>query len=161
MLFRQATTSKNDMWALGITLVELLAGKYLWVNGDNEPEMIAKIAGLLGLKGGFPYEAYKASEFDFKLHLHPSGFPVRTCEHSNELEVLRPIGFSEESSSSNCGTSSSNSSSLSASSEALKRYLGMEVDELLVDFVASLLQIDPKCRPTPKEALQHKFLQQT
>jgi hypothetical protein len=39
MLLRQETTCKNDVWALGITLCELVAAKLLWAHGDNEAEV--------------------------------------------------------------------------------------------------------------------------
>ena len=66
MLLRQPTTCKTDMWSLGMTLVELLTVKFLWVEGDNEAEMLAKIAGLLGLERGFAFSAYRCVCVCFK-----------------------------------------------------------------------------------------------
>ena len=73
--------------------------------------------------------------------MHPSGFPIRSCDDdSGELEVLRPTTVPDP-------------------SNALKFYLGVE-DDMLVGFIKSILVIDPCKRPTPEEALKHAFLVQ-
>jgi len=155
MLLRQETTCKNDVWALGVTLCELVAAKLLWVHGDNEAEVLAKIIGLLGMSDGLPFSAYETAGFDINLHMHPSGFPIRHSEHSDELEVLRATALPNATSiASDCNTS------CSASKDALKYFLGTE-DALLVDFISCLLVIDPRKRPTPKQALKHSFLWDT
>jgi serine/threonine protein kinase len=118
----------------------------------NLSQVLAKIIGLLGMSNGLPFSAYETAGFDINLHMHPSGFPVRHSEHSDELEVLRATALPNATS-----VATDYNTSCSASKDALKYFLGTE-DELLVDFISCLLVIDPRKRPTPKQALKHRFL---
>lgn len=39
MLLRKPVNSKNDIWALGITLAELFTARLIWAQGDTEAEV--------------------------------------------------------------------------------------------------------------------------
>lgn len=122
---------KIDMWSLGCILTELCSGEVLFPN-DGIVTILARIIGMLG-----PIDLdmlVKGQETDKYFTNELDLYHIN--EETNQLEYIIP----EESS--------------------LEQHLQV-TDIGFIDFVQSLLEINPLRRPSASEALEHPWLSYT
>jgi len=122
-----------DIWSLGCILAEMDTGYVLFQN-DSIAALFARIVGILG-----PIDAtFLAEGRHTKRHfaeVKPGEFVVYERDgQSGELDWLQPKRTS------------------------LRSRLHSGKDSVFVDFLSKLLTVDPRKRPTAKEALQHPWL---
>ncbi|GLT89188.1 hypothetical protein SLE2022_071830 [Rubroshorea leprosula] len=119
---------KIDLWSLGCILAELYSGEVLFPN-DAVVMILARMIGLLGPVD--PEMLLKGQE-TYKYFTEEYDLYLMN-EETNQLEYIIP----EESS--------------------LQHHLQVS-DVGFIDFLRHLLQINPKRRPTAREALKHPWL---
>ncbi|KAM6582456.1 hypothetical protein CsatB_009458 [Cannabis sativa] len=120
--------NKIDLWSLGCILAELCSGEVLFPN-DGVVMILARMIGMLGPIDLEMLEMGRESNKYFS-----EEFDLYYInEETDQLEYIIP----EESS--------------------LEHHLRV-TDSGLMDFIRSLLEINPERRPTAKEALQHPWL---
>jgi serine/threonine protein kinase len=131
---------KVDVWSLGCVLAELWTG-YVLFGGDSAQTLLARVAGILGplpahmVLTGRLVPQYFTQDGQLFRELEPAQPPeVILPELHRRIQLLLPKGSS------------------------LKQRLRTD-DADFLDFVSSLLQVDPACRPTASEALQHRWLE--
>ncbi|KAL8161029.1 hypothetical protein V2J09_012518 [Rumex salicifolius] len=122
---------KIDIWSLGCILAELCSGEVLFPN-DAVVMLLARVIGLLG---PIDLEMLLRGQETNKYFTKELDL-YYVDEETEQVELIVP----EKSS--------------------LERQLP-ESDALFLDFVKNLLRINPKRRPTAKEALQHPWLLHT
>ncbi|CAN8258971.1 unnamed protein product [Cochlearia groenlandica] len=119
---------KIDIWSLGCILAELCTGNVLFQN-DSPATLLARVIGIIGsIDQQMLAKGPDTSKYFTKNHLL-----YERNQESNNLEYLIPKKTS------------------------LRRRLPMG-DQGFIDFVAHLLQVDPKKRPSASEALKHPWL---
>ncbi|GMN41292.1 hypothetical protein TIFTF001_010508 [Ficus carica] len=119
---------KIDMWSLGCVLAELCSGEVLFPN-DGVIMILARVIGMLG-----PIDMEMLENGQESLKYFTEEFDLyHINEETEQMEYIIP----EESS--------------------LEHHLGVS-DVGFIDFVRSLLMVNPQNRPTAKEALQHPWL---
>ncbi|XP_024927641.3 uncharacterized protein LOC107413850 [Ziziphus jujuba] len=117
-----------DMWSLGCILAELCSGEVLFLN-DAVVMILARMIGMLG-----PIELHMLERGQETPKYFTEEYDLyHINEETNQLEYIIP----EESS--------------------LESHLRV-TDVGFIDFIRSLLEIDPERRPTAKEALEHPWL---
>ncbi|XP_065870960.1 uncharacterized protein [Euphorbia lathyris] len=119
---------KIDLWSLGCILAELISGEVLFPN-DAVVMILARVVGMLG---PFDYEMLVRGQETHKYFTKEYDL-YHVNEETDQLECLIP----EESS--------------------LEQHLRTD-DVEFIDFVRSLLEVNPSRRPTAKEALEHPWL---
>ncbi|KAJ3669138.1 hypothetical protein LUZ60_011088 [Juncus effusus] len=119
---------KIDIWSLGCILVELYTGEVLFPN-DSVAMMLARIIGIIG-----PIDMDMLLRGQDTTKYFTDEFDLfHKNEETDQMEYLIP----EKSS--------------------LEEHL-QTADSKFVDFISYLLQINPKRRPTAREALKHQWL---
>ncbi|XP_018489282.2 uncharacterized protein LOC108859877 [Raphanus sativus] len=119
---------KIDIWSLGCILAELCSGNVLFQN-DSPATLLARVIGIIGsIDQQMLAKGPDTSKYFTKNHLL-----YERNQESNNLEYLIP------------------------KKSSLRRRLPMG-DQGFIDFVAHLLQVDPKKRPSASEALKHPWL---
>ncbi|KAG7659431.1 Protein kinase domain [Arabidopsis suecica] len=119
---------KIDVWSLGCILAELCTGNVLFQN-DSPASLLARVMGIVG---SFDNEMLTKGRDSHKYFTKNRMLYERNQE-SNRLEYLIPKRTS------------------------LRHRLPMG-DQGFTDFVAHLLEINPKKRPSAAEALKHPWL---
>ncbi|XP_010474313.1 PREDICTED: dual specificity tyrosine-phosphorylation-regulated kinase 4-like [Camelina sativa] len=119
---------KIDVWSLGCILAELCTGNVLFQN-DSPASLLARVMGIVG---SFDSEMLTKGRDSHKYFTKNRMLYERNQE-SNRLEYLIPKRTS------------------------LRHRLPMG-DQGFTDFVAHLLEINPKKRPSAAEALKHPWL---
>ncbi|KAL5799618.1 hypothetical protein ACOSQ4_032502 [Xanthoceras sorbifolium] len=119
---------KIDLWSLGCILAELCSGEVLFPN-DAVVMILARIAGMLG---PIDLEMLVSGQETYKYFTKEYDL-YYVNEETNQLEYIIP----EESS--------------------LEHHLQVS-DVGFIDFVRNLLEINPKRRPSAREALEHPWL---
>ncbi|CAH8284509.1 unnamed protein product [Eruca vesicaria subsp. sativa] len=119
---------KIDIWSLGCILAELCSGNVLFQN-DSPATLLARVIGIIGsIDQQMLAKGPDTCKYFTKNHLL-----YERNQESNNLEYLIP------------------------KKSSLRRRLPMG-DQGFIDFVAHLLQVDPKKRPSASEALKHPWL---
>ncbi|KAL7589827.1 uncharacterized protein LOC111919707 isoform X1 [Lactuca sativa] len=119
---------KIDIWSLGCILAELSSGDVLFPN-DALVILLARVIGMLG-----PIDIEMLENGQETDKYFTKNFDLyQINEETNEMEYIIPQETS------------------------LEDHLQVS-DELFLDFVRSLLEINPQKRPTASEALQHPWL---
>ncbi|KAL0743414.1 hypothetical protein Bca4012_084927 [Brassica carinata] len=119
---------KIDIWSLGCILAELCSGNVLFQN-DSPATLLARVIGIIGsIDQRMLAKGPDTCKYFTKNHLL-----YERNQESNNLEYLIP------------------------KKSSLRRRLPMG-DQGFIDFVAHLLQVDPKKRPSASEALKHPWL---
>ncbi|KAL3834838.1 hypothetical protein ACJIZ3_009574 [Penstemon smallii] len=119
---------KIDLWSIGCILAELCSGEVLF---PNEP-VVLLLARMVGLLGPIHMDMLKKGQETSKYFTEEYDL-YHINEDTNQLEYIIP----EES--------------------TLDHHLQI-YDPIFIDFLKCLLEINPKRRPTAKEALQHPWL---
>ncbi|OIW04105.1 hypothetical protein TanjilG_00665 [Lupinus angustifolius] len=119
---------KIDMWSLGCILAELCSGEVLFPN-DAVVMILARMIGMLG-----PIDLDMLAKGEETHKYFTKEYDIyHVNEETNQLEYIIP----EESS--------------------LEQHLQV-TDTMFIDFVKCLLSINPKRRPTARQALKHPWL---
>ncbi|XP_077230319.1 uncharacterized protein LOC143863520 [Tasmannia lanceolata] len=119
---------KIDIWSLGCILAELCTGNVLFQN-DSPATLLARVIGIIGTIG----QGMLAKGRDTYKYFSKNHMLYERNQDTNRLEYLIPKKTS------------------------LRHRLPMG-DQGFIDFVAHLLEINPKKRPTASEALKHPWL---
>ncbi|KAI7741055.1 hypothetical protein M8C21_006934, partial [Ambrosia artemisiifolia] len=119
---------KVDLWSLGCILAELLSGDVLFPND----EIVFLLARVIGMIGPIDFDMLQRGQETSKYFTDEFDL-YRINEETNELEYITPQETSLE--------------------ERLQ-----VSDTLLLDFISNLLEINPRRRPTAREALKHPWL---
>ncbi|KAF3433433.1 hypothetical protein FNV43_RR24535 [Rhamnella rubrinervis] len=117
-----------DLWSLGCILAELCAGEVLFPN----EAIVMILARMIGMLGPFDLEMLERGQEAHKYFTEEFDL-YHINEETTQLEYIIP----EKSS--------------------LERHLRI-TDTKFINFIRSLLEIDPQRRPTAKEALEHPWL---
>ncbi|KAB2054950.1 hypothetical protein ES319_A11G002000v1 [Gossypium barbadense] len=128
LILRLPYDKKIDVWSLGCILAELCTGNVLFQN-DSPATFLARVIGIIGpIEQGMLAKGRDTYKYFTKNHM------LYECnQETNRLEYLIPKKTS------------------------LRHRMPME-DQGFVDFVAHLLEVNPKKRPTATEALKHPWL---
>ncbi|KAJ0987550.1 hypothetical protein J5N97_005906 [Dioscorea zingiberensis] len=119
---------KIDIWSLGCILAELCTGNVLFQN-DSPATLLARVIGIIGpIEQGMLAKGRDTYKYFSKNHML-----YERNQESNRLEYLIPKKTS------------------------LRHRLPMG-DQGFIDFVAHLLEVNPKKRPSASEALKHPWL---
>ncbi|KAK7270677.1 hypothetical protein RJT34_26003 [Clitoria ternatea] len=119
---------KIDIWSLGCILAELCTGNVLFQN-DSPATLLARVIGIIG-----PIDqSLLAKGRDTYKYFSKNHMLYERNQESNRLEYLIPKKTS------------------------LRHRLPMG-DQGFIDFVAHLLEVNPKKRPSASEALKHPWL---
>ncbi|CAO2832062.1 unnamed protein product [Amaranthus hypochondriacus] len=119
---------KIDIWSLGCILAELCTGNVLFQN-DSPATLLARVIGIIGpIDQGMLAKGKDTYKYFSKNHML-----YERNQETSRLEYLIPKKTS------------------------LKHRLPMG-DQGFIDFVAHLLEINPKKRPSASEALKHPWL---
>ncbi|XP_031403348.1 uncharacterized protein LOC116212792 isoform X1 [Punica granatum] len=119
---------KIDIWSLGCILAELCTGNVLFQN-DSPATLLARVIGIIG-----PIEQeMMAKGRDTYKYFTKNHMLYERNQDTNRLEYLIPKKTS------------------------LRHRLPMG-DQGFIDFVAQLLEVNPKKRPSASEALKHPWL---
>ncbi|XP_044466100.1 uncharacterized protein LOC123196229 [Mangifera indica] len=119
---------KIDIWSLGCILAELCTGNVLFQN-DSPATLLARVIGIIG-----PIEQIMlAKGRDTYKYFSKNHMLYERNQETNRLEYLIPKKTS------------------------LQHRLPMG-DQGFIDFVAHLLEVNPKKRPSASEALKHPWL---
>jgi hypothetical protein len=124
-------TQKIDLWSLGAILAELYSGRVLFHN-DSVQTMMARI---LAICGPVPPHMLRSGRYVNRFFTRQHRLFERN-KTTGTMNYLQPRRCS------------------------LRHRLGQQADDLFVDFVETLLTVDPANRPTAAEALQHPWLHQ-
>ncbi|XP_058108442.1 uncharacterized protein LOC131251623 [Magnolia sinica] len=119
---------KIDIWSLGCILAELCTGNVLFQN-DSPATLLARVIGIIGSID----QDMLAKGRDTYKYFTKNHMLYERNQDTNRLEYLIPKKTS------------------------LRHRLPMG-DQGFIDFVAHLLEINPKKRPTASEALKHSWL---
>ncbi|KAJ0771960.1 putative dual-specificity kinase CMGC-DYRK-PRP4 family [Helianthus annuus] len=119
---------KVDLWSLGCILAELLSGDVLFPND----EIVFLLARVIGMLGPIDYDMLERGQETSKYFTDEFDL-YRINEETNETEYITPQETSLE--------------------ERVQ-----VSDTLLLDFIGNLLEINPRRRPTAREALKHPWL---
>lgn len=119
---------KIDLWSLGCILAELYSGEVLFPNDG----VVMILARMIGLLGPIDMEMLVKGEETHKYFTEEFDL-YHMNEETDQIEYVIP----EESS--------------------LEHHLEVS-DVLFVDFIRHLLEINPRRRPTAREALEHPWL---
>ncbi|KAK1309056.1 Serine/threonine-protein kinase AFC2 [Acorus calamus] len=123
-----AYDKKIDIWSLGCILAELCTGNVLFQN-DSPATLLARVIGIIGpIEQGMLAKGRDTYKYFTKNHSL-----YERNQETNRLEYLIPKKTS------------------------LRHRLPM-ADQGFIDFVAHILEINPKKRPTASEALKHPWL---
>ncbi|KDO42417.1 hypothetical protein CISIN_1g0010342mg, partial [Citrus sinensis] len=119
---------KIDIWSLGCILAELCTGNVLFQN-DSPATLLARVIGIIGpIEQGMLAKGRDTYKYFTKNHML-----YERNQETNRLEYLIPKKTS------------------------LRHRLPMG-DQGFIDFVAHLLEINPKKRPSASDALKHPWL---
>ncbi|XP_031496932.1 uncharacterized protein LOC116262055 isoform X1 [Nymphaea colorata] len=119
---------KIDIWSLGCILAELCTGNVLFQN-DSPATLLARVIGIIGkIDQSMLAKGRETYKYFTKNHML-----YERNQDTNKLEYLIP------------------------KKSSLRHRLPM-ADQGFVDFVAHLLEINPKKRPSATEALAHPWL---
>ncbi|OVA16556.1 Protein kinase domain [Macleaya cordata] len=119
---------KIDIWSLGCILAELCTGNVLFQN-DSPATLLARVIGIIGpIEQGMLAKGRDTYKYFTKNHML-----YERSQETSRLEYLIP------------------------KKSSLRHRLPMG-DQGFVDFVAHLLEVNPKKRPTASEALKHPWL---
>ncbi|XP_028793511.1 uncharacterized protein LOC114749189 [Neltuma alba] len=119
---------KIDIWSLGCILAELCTGNVLFQN-DSPATLLARVIGIIGLID----QSMLTKGRDTYKYFTKNHMLYERNQETNRLEYLIPKKTS------------------------LRHRLPMG-DQGFVDFVAYLLEVEPKKRPSATEALKHPWL---
>ncbi|XP_014511800.1 uncharacterized protein LOC106770507 [Vigna radiata var. radiata] len=119
---------KIDIWSLGCILAELCTGNVLFQN-DSPATLLARVIGIIGPVD----QSLLAKGRDTYKYFTKNHMLYERNQESNRLEYLIPKKTS------------------------LRHRLPMG-DQGFIDFVAHLLEVNPKKRPSASEALKHPWL---
>ncbi|PUZ37298.1 hypothetical protein GQ55_9G107900 [Panicum hallii var. hallii] len=119
---------KIDIWSLGCILAELCTGNVLFQN-DSPATLLARVMGIIGSIE----QAMLAQGRDTYKYFTKNHMLYERNQESNRLEYLIPKKTS------------------------LRHRLPM-ADQGFIEFVAYLLEVNPKKRPSASEALKHPWL---
>ncbi|KAI4352054.1 hypothetical protein L6164_006340 [Bauhinia variegata] len=119
---------KIDIWSLGCILAELCTGNVLFQN-DSPATLLARVIGIIGPLD----QSMLAKGRDTYKYFTKNHMLYERNQETNRLENLIPKKTS------------------------LRRRLPMG-DQGFIDFVAHLLEVNPKKRPSASEALKHPWL---
>ncbi|XP_076942250.1 uncharacterized protein LOC143612062 [Bidens hawaiensis] len=119
---------KVDLWSLGCILAELSSGDVLFPND----ELVFLLARVIGMLGPIDFDMLARGQETSKYFTEEFDL-YRINEETNEMEYITPQETSLE--------------------ERVQ-----VSDTLLLDFIGNLLEINPKRRPTAREALNHPWL---
>ncbi|MBA0768658.1 hypothetical protein Gotri_017444 [Gossypium trilobum] len=129
VILRLPYDKKIDVWSLGCILAELCTGNVLFQN-DSPATLLARVIGIIGpIEQGMLAKGQDTYKYFTKNHML-----YERNQETNRLEYLIPKKTS------------------------LRHRMPME-DQGFVDFVAHLLEVNPKKRPTATEALKHPDIQ--
>ncbi|XP_074559078.1 uncharacterized protein LOC141815017 [Curcuma longa] len=119
---------KIDIWSLGCILAELCTGNVLFQN-DSAATLLARVIGIIGpIDQGMLAKGHDTYKYFTKNHML-----YERNQETNRLEYLIPKKTS------------------------LRHRLPMG-DQGFIDFIAHLLEVNPKKRPSALEALKHPWL---
>ncbi|GAB2268788.1 hypothetical protein Dimus_003733 [Dionaea muscipula] len=119
---------KIDIWSLGCILAELCTGNVLFQN-DSPATLLARVIGIIGPIG----QDMLTKGRDTYKYITKNNMLYERNQETNRLEYLIPKKTS------------------------LRHRLPMG-DQGFVDFVAYLLEVNPRKRPTASDALKHPWL---
>ncbi|XP_071732756.1 uncharacterized protein [Rutidosis leptorrhynchoides] len=119
---------KIDLWSLGCILAELYSGDVLFPND----ELVVLLSRVIGMLGPIDVEMLEYGQETDKYFTKDFDL-YRINEETDQVEYIIPQETS------------------------LEEHLQIS-DTLFLDFVKSLLEINPQKRPTASEALQHPWL---
>lgn len=119
---------KIDVWSLGCILAELCTGNVLFQN-DSPATLLARVIGIIGpIEQGMLAKGHDTYKYFTKNHML-----YERNQETSRLEYLIPKKTS------------------------LRHRLPMG-DQGFIDFVAHLLEVNPKKRPSAAEAIKHPWL---
>lgn len=131
--------ARIDVWSVGAVIAELFTGYVLFQN-DSVPTMLSRITGILG---PFPEEVLLTGRETSKY------FTLNGIVYEKDEEDSYHLIFPKKTS---LKTRLHLDDSEGKSPEQIKD------EELFLDFIASLLHLDPKKRLTARQALKHPWL---
>lgn len=139
-----------DMWSLGCILAELFTGNVLFQN-DTVQALLARVIGILG-----PFPEWMMQEGKL---VHKFFTEDKILYQDVYTEEEDPAAAQDNSDASRRGQRTGRVQLLIPKKSGLSFRLKSE-DLYFLDFVRSLLQIDPLRRPTASEALKHPWFTQ-
>lgn len=120
---------KIDVWSLGCILAELSSGSVLFQN-DSLATLLARLEGILG-----PIPSWMVAQGRYGHRFYTkNGQIYERSPHTGAYELLLPKRTS-------------------------LKWRVPDADDGFIDFIAFLLTVDPRQRPTAEVALQHPWLQ--
>ncbi|PWA68661.1 protein kinase superfamily protein [Artemisia annua] len=119
---------KVDLWSLGCILAELASGDVLFPNED----VVFLLARVIGMIGPIDTDMLIRGQETSKYFTDEFDL-YQINEETNQMECITPIEIS------------------------LEEHIQVS-DTLFIDFISKLLEINPKRRPTAREALKHPWL---
>eukprot|EP00928_Gymnodinium_smaydae_P028837 TRINITY_DN21893_c0_g1_i2.p1 TRINITY_DN21893_c0_g1~~TRINITY_DN21893_c0_g1_i2.p1 ORF type:complete len:304 (-),score=47.68 TRINITY_DN21893_c0_g1_i2:129-911(-) len=145
MILRLPITDRADVWGLGVVLLELHCGRFLWCCEEDSVEVVlAQVLGLIDARDGLPADLLRRSPLDITRLYTPGSqhFPVRRVHGSGGLlEEFRPVAW------------------------GLTALLGEKIEEppwdAFAETVLAALTVDHDRRPSAEELLLQRFCADT
>ncbi|KAK9115860.1 hypothetical protein Sjap_014807 [Stephania japonica] len=162
---------KIDIWSLGCILAELCTGNVLFQN-DSPATLLARVIGIIGpieqgmlAKGRDTYKYFTKNHMLYERNQWRKGEMTVTPFMNIPTSTSIPFAFLLTPSTPSARSLPFDSRSIESNrleylipkKTSLRHRLPMG-DQGFVDFVAHLLEVNPKKRPTASEALKHPWL---
>ena len=145
---------KIDIWSLGCIVAELFTG-YVMFQNDSVQGLLARVLGIIG---PIPEYMMKEGKLVSNFFTREGIIYQEGGENDNSSQSMSEPSQNKKKRKNNDGPVKINL--LVPKKTTLKNRLKTD-DLMFVDFVKSLLQVDPCRRPTAKEALAHPWLTET
>jgi serine/threonine protein kinase len=170
--------TKIDLWSLGCIIAELYTGRVLFPN-DSVQTLLARVVGLFGpfpdsllRRGRFAHKFFTADRLVYERPGQPGGAPQDDDENQEEMEEDLETDEQDDEESDNDEDADLDEherrrarqlrrrqrvSLLLPTPVSLQQKLDNCDDELFVDFIRTLLTVEPEHRPSATEAMLHPW----
>ena len=144
---------KIDIWSLGCIVAELFTGYVLFQN-DSVQGLLARVLGIIG-----PIPEYMMKEGKLVSNFFTrEGILYQEGSGGNSSQSVSDASHKKNDNKDSDGPIKIN---LLIPKKTKLKYRLKTDDAMFIDFVRSLLQVDPCRRPTAKEAMTHPWLTET